>query len=119
MRRRSGSLSPSLSSPASPASSFPPSSSIALLFLAHDGAANPTLWESWRRASGSSFASRIHFFVFRNERLAFPPCLFTDTYDLGLRLPSAWCRSSTVHALMQSLQAVLDQGDASIQVRAY
>jgi hypothetical protein len=40
---------------------------IGILLLAHDGVANPALWERWRRASGPEYARRVRFFVFRNE----------------------------------------------------
>lgn len=41
------------------------------------------------------------------QRLAFPSA-FADTYDLGLRLPTQWCASSTTHASLQAVQRVLE-----------
>lgn len=44
---------------------------VAILLLAHDGVANPGLWERWRRSSGPKYAARVRFFVFRNEVRAY------------------------------------------------
>lgn len=41
------------------------------------------------------------------QRLSFPST-FADAYDLGLRLPTQWCASSTTHASLMALQRVLE-----------
>jgi hypothetical protein len=42
-----------------------------------------------------------------DQRLSFPSA-FADAYDLGLRLPTQWCASSTTHAALQALGRVLE-----------
>ena len=79
--------------------------SVGILFLAHDGVTNPTLWEKWRD-SDPRFAHRIRFFVFRNTKLRHPSD-FADRHDLGVRLRTKWCSSSIVKATVESLQVVL------------
>ena len=72
---------------------------ICILFLAHDGVANPRTWEAWRRG----LEHRITFQVLRNEVVRYPSD-FGDRYDTGLRLPTGWGKASTVVAAIRAMR---------------
>ncbi|KAM3578146.1 hypothetical protein VYU27_000242 [Nannochloropsis oceanica] len=86
---------------------------VGILFLAHDGVANPSLWEKWRE-SDPAFASRIRFFVFRNEAISHTST-FANQNDLLLRMRTKWCCSSIVRATVKSLDAILTK-DADVEI---
>jgi hypothetical protein len=127
---------------------------VGILFLAHDGVTNPSLWEKWRdtdpvsRVRGEegkwglyafasfvcflclilrsshlrlysshppqALASRIRFFVFRNEAISHTSAFATE-HDLHLRMRTKWCCSSIVHATIKSLGAILKK-DADVGI---
>jgi hypothetical protein len=125
---------------------------VGILFLAHDGVTNPSLWEKWRDSDPVSkglgeeyllrllclelflimrhsnhltlcsssfhfyqaFASRIRFFVFRNEAISHISAFATE-HDLHLRMRTKWCCSSIVHATIKSLGAILKK-DADVGI---
>jgi hypothetical protein len=64
--------------------------------------------------SRQALASRIRFFVFRNEAISHTSTFATE-HDLHLRMRTKWCCSSIVHATIKSLGAILKK-DADVGI---
>lgn len=90
-------------------SDLSPTMSIAILFLAHDGVANPELWEEWR---GND--RRIHFVVVCNAQPRYDNP-FTRTHDAGIRIPTRWGTRSLVDAALAGMRYCMER-DPSIGV---
>jgi len=77
---------------------------VGILFLAHDGVANPGVWESWLASDPSV---DVRFFVFCNESVRHGRA-FVERHDLGVRCPTAWGTSSIVRATVLCYRKIYD-----------
>lgn len=77
---------------------------ITILFIAHDGIANPIIWEQWLSLVPNDCIVQIAVFVNANPRHANN---LTLQNDLGMRIPTAWCSFGIVEATIESIHAVL------------
>jgi len=90
------------------------SGKVGVLFLAHDGVANPDLWLSWR-ASEAEHEPSLLFFVLRNEEVRYKS-RFADDFDTGIRVPTEWGHRSLVDACTEGFRHCFAADDAIEQV---